>query len=59
MTACYRADSNDLDLVCQPELPNQVYAYNTHTKSVRCVADGFDMPNGQSRRLTKQPDPAS
>lgn len=29
-----------------PQLPNQVYRYEPHTKAVRAVADGFVRPNG-------------
>ncbi|KAL6245173.1 hypothetical protein RBB50_007948 [Rhinocladiella similis] len=29
-----------------PQLPNQVYRYDPHTKTIRAVADGFVRPNG-------------
>ncbi|KAK7731394.1 hypothetical protein SLS57_001333 [Botryosphaeria dothidea] len=29
-----------------PQLPNQVYRYDPHTKNIRAVADGFGRPNG-------------
>ncbi|GAA5913094.1 hypothetical protein JCM5296_002067 [Sporobolomyces johnsonii] len=30
----------------KPQVPNQVYCFNPTTGDVRCVADGFVMPNG-------------
>lgn len=31
-----------------PQLPNQVYCFSPATGEVRCVADGFAMPNGSA-----------